>query len=829
MTTTTSTENIQPIGIEDEMRSSYLSYAMSVIVSRALPDVRDGLKPVQRRILYAMHELGLRSTNPYKKSARIVGEVLGKFHPHGDSPVYEALVRMAQDFSMRYTLVDGQGNFGSIDNDPPAAMRYTEARLTSIAEELLADIELNTVDMADNFDGSLQEPTVLPALLPNMLLNGASGIAVGMATNIPPHNLGELCDAVCFLIDNPDALVEDLMKKIPGPDFPTGAIIHGRTGLADAYRTGRGRVVMQARAEVEEVKGMRQQIAITELPFQVNKASLVEKIAHLARDKKIEGISDIRDESDRHGLRVVVELKREANAENVLNNLYWHTPLRSTFNVITLGLVDGQPQILNLKRALQLYIEHRQVVITRRSEHRLKVARDRAHIVEGLRMALSRLDEVIAIIRGSQDANTARANLVERLNLTEVQAQAILDMQLRRLAALERERLEEEFRALLKAIGDLEALLADPAKVTAVVREDAKGLKKRFGDPRRTEIRDEEATLHSLEELTPHQDVVITLSQRGYIKRIPSATYRLQHRGGKGVRGMTTREDDALQDVLVADTHDKILFFTNRGRVYQLRSLEIPADTSRTTRGTQAVNLLRLAEKERINAVVAAPDQENGGVLVMGTLMGEIKALRLAALVNMRVSGLNAMDLEPGDELVSVRLGHPEDDVMMVTAKGQAVRFGVGEITVRSRAAGGVRGIRLAAGDSLVGMEVVQPQNTILVVSAQGFGKLVQISKFRRQAKGGIGTRCFRTSSTTGLVAGARVVDGQDDEVVLVSAQCQVVRSSLKEISVQGRHSRGVIIWRPDGGDEVASMACVPEKSAWASINETGNGTDPNA
>ena len=826
---TTTTENIQPIGIAEEMRSSYLSYAMSVIVSRALPDVRDGLKPVQRRILYAMHDMGIRSTSPYKKCARIVGEVLGKYHPHGDSPVYEALVRMAQDFSMRYPLIDGQGNFGSVDNDPPAAMRYTEARLASIAQELLADIELNTVDMVDNFDGSLEEPTVLPGLLPNMLLNGSSGIAVGMATNIPPHNLGELCDAVCYLIDYPDALVDDLMKRVPGPDFPTGAIIQGRTGLADAYTTGRGRVVMQARAEVEEMRGGRQQIAITELPFQVNKASLVEKIAHLARDKKIEGISDVRDESDRHGLRVVVELRREANPENVLNNLYWHTHLRSTFNVITLALVDGQPQILNLKRALQLYIEHRQVVITRRSQHRLKVARDRAHIVEGLRMALSRLDEVISIIRGSQDASTARANLVERLSLTEIQAQAILDMQLRRLAALERERLEEEYRDLLKTMGDLEALLADPAKVLSVVKEDAKGLKKRFGDRRRTEIRDDEATYHSLQELTPHQDVVITLSQRGYIKRIPSVTYRLQHRGGKGVRGMTTRENDALQDVLVADTHDKILFFTSRGRVYQLRSLEIPADTSRTTRGTQAINLLRLAEKERINAVVAAPDLENGGILVMGTRLGEIKAMRLAALANMRVTGLNSMDLEPGDELVSVRLANPGDDVMMVTAKGQAVRFGVDEITIRSRAAGGVRGIRLAAGDSLVGMEVVQPQNTILVVSAQGFGKLVQISKFRRQARGGMGTRCFRTTSTTGLVAGARVVGGQDDEVVLVSAQCQVFRSSLKEISIQGRHARGVIIWRPDGGDEVASMACVPEKSAWASTNEAGNGTDPDA
>ena len=808
---TTTTDNIQPIRIEEEMRSSYLSYAMSVIVSRALPDVRDGMKPVQRRILYAMHELGLRPTTPYKKCARIVGEVLGKYHPHGDAPVYEALVRMAQDFSMRYPLVDGQGNFGSIDNDPPAAMRYTEARLASIAEELIADIELNTVDFTANFDGSLEEPTVLPGLLPNMLLNGASGIAVGMATNIPPHNLGEICDAVCHLIDHPDAVVEDLMKLVPGPDFPTGAIIQGRSGLVDAYTTGHGRAVIQARVEVEERSGGRQQIAISELPFQVNKANLVEKIAHLARDKRIEGISDVRDESDRHGLRVVVELKRDAPAETVLNNLYLHTPLRNSFNVIMLGLVDGQPQVLSLKRALLLYVDHRRVVITRRSEHRLKVARDRAHIVEGLRMALSRLDEVISIIRGSQDASNARSNLVEGLGLTEVQAQAILDMQLRRLAALERERLEEEYRDLLKTIGDLEALLGDPTRVLGVVKEDARRLKKRFGDPRRTELRDEEATHHTRAELTIHEDVVITLSQRGYIKRIPSATYKLQHRGGKGVRGMTTRNDDALQDVLVADTHDILLFFTSRGRVYHLQSFDISADTSRTTRGTPVINLVRLAEKERISAVVAVSDLNNGRTLVMGTRLGEVKALRLADLANIRAAGLNTMDLEAGDELVSVRLASPGDDVMMVTSSGQAIRFGVDEIPRRSRAAGGVKGIRLVGGDSLVAMEIVQPQDTLLVVSRQGFGKLVHISRFRRQARRGIGTRCFRTSTKTGLVAGARVVNGEDDEVVLVSARCQVFRTSLKEISVQGRYTRGVIVWRPDDDDEVASIACVPE------------------
>ena len=816
----TTSGNIQPIRIEDEMRSSYLSYAMSVIVSRALPDVRDGLKPVQRRILYAMHELALRPANAYKKSARIVGEVLGKYHPHGDSPVYEALVRMAQDFSMRYPLVDGQGNFGSIDNDPPAAMRYTEARLASIAEEMLADIELNTVDFSANFDGSLEEPVVLPGLMPNMLVNGASGIAVGMATNIPPHNLGEICNAVSYLIDHPDAGVDELMKRVPGPDFPTGALIQGRSGIIDAYTTGNGRVVMQAKAEVEDMRGGREQIAVTEIPYQVNKASLVEKIAQLVRDKKIEGISDIRDESDRHGLRVVVELKREAQAEIVLNNLYRHTSLRSSFNVMMLALVGGQPQVLGLKRALQLYIEHRREVIRRRAEHQLKVARDRAHVVEGLRLALSHMDEVVAIIRGSKDAAAARANLIERLSLTEIQAQAILDMQLRRLAALERERLEAEYQDLLKTIAGLEALLADPAKVLATIKDDVARLKKRYAQPRRTEIRQEEAVHHTLEELVLHQDVVITLSQRGYIKRIPLVTYKLHHRGGKGVRGQTTREDDALQDLLVADTHDLLLFFTNRGRVYHLKSFEIPADTSRTTRGTSVVNLMRLGQGEKISAMVAVNDLHGGGILAMGTTRGEIKAMEVANLANIRTGGLIAMDLEPEDELVSVRLGSGDEDVMIVTKRGQGVRFRLGELRTRSRAAGGVRGIRLAQGDVLMAMEIVRPDDILLVVSRQGFAKLVQVSRFRRQQRGGIGLRAFKTNSKVGMVAGARVVnDRRDDEVMLVSRQCQVFRTSLNEISVQGRNTRGIIVWRPDGKDEVVSIACLQDTGPLAGSN----------
>ena len=805
----TSAGNIQPVRIEEEMRTSYLSYAMSVIVSRALPDVRDGLKPVQRRILYAMQELGLRPGTAHKKCARIVGEVLGKYHPHGDASVYEALVRMAQDFSLRYPLVDGQGNFGSVDDDPPAAMRYTEARLASIADELLTDIDLNTVDFSVNFDGSMNEPTVLPGLLPNMLVNGASGIAVGMATNIPPHNLAEICDAVTHLIDHPDAVVEELMERVPGPDFPTGGIIQGRSGIVNAYTTGQGRVVMQAKADVEELRGGREQIVITELPFQVNKAALVQKIANLVREKKMEGISDIRDESDRKGLRVVVELKRDADAEIVLNNLYIHTPLRSSFNVMLLALVDNQPEILSLRRALQLYIAHRRVVITRRSEHQLKVAQERAHILEGLRLALERLDDVITIIRGSSDAGVARQNLVETLSLTEVQAQAILDMQLRRLAALERRRLEEEYTGLLKTIGGLEALLADPDKVLAVVRDDAQKLKKRFEDPRRTEILEDELTDLNPEDRVQPGDVVITLSQRGYIKRIMAETYRNQHRGGKGVRGMTTRDDDALQALAVADTRDTLLFFTSKGRAYPRRCFEISKDTSRTTRGTPLVNLVPLSQGERVNALVAVKDLSGDGVLVLATRLGEVKVLKLGALSNIRNGGLIVMDLEPGDDLVSVQLAGQDDEVMMVTEGGQGIRFRLDEVPRRSRTAGGVRGIRLSKGDVLVSMEIVRPHDTLLVVSRQGYGKLVNISRFRAQGRGGLGTRAFRTSAKTGTVAGARVVnEGGCEEVMLVSSDCQVFRTSLVEISRQGRDARGIILWRPDDGDEVASIAC---------------------
>ena len=819
--------NIRPVRIEDEMRTSYLSYAMSVIVSRALPDVRDGLKPVQRRILYAMHEMGIRPNTAFKKSARIVGEVLGKYHPHGDSSVYDALVRMAQPFSMRYPLIASQGNFGSVDGDPPAAMRYTEARLAAIAEELLADIDLNTVDFTQNFDDSLHEPNVLPGRLPNLLVNGASGIAVGMATNLPPHNLTEICDAICYVVDHPNCGVEELMKLVPGPDFPTAGLIRGVSGIFDTYTTGRGRIVMEAVTEIEEQRGGRQRILITELPYQVNKANLVEKIAHLVRDKKIDGISDIRDESDRHGMRVVVELRRDAQANIVLNNLYKHTALRSSFNTIMLALVDGQPQVLSLKRALSLFIEHRQNVIRRRSEFLLQRARDRDHILQGLLLALDHLDEVIATIRSSPDVETARTNLMNQFQLTQVQAQAILDMQLRRLAALERERLENEHQELMKTIAGLEELLANPGKILAEVKTETRKLKKDFGDARRTVIIPEEVQEQSAEQFITHQDVIITVSQRGYIKRVPCDTYRTQHRGGKGVRGMTTREDDALMDLVVVDTHDTLLFFSNRGRVYPLRAYQIPGDTSRTSRGTLLVNLIPLSRSEQIQAILPVHNPRESDLLIMGTRMGEVKALRKGELANIRASGLICMDLEPGDELVNVTQLGDAEDIIMVSQKGQAIRFPVKNLSPRTRAAGGVKGMRLLDGDQVVSMAAVTPNDHLLVVSERGYGKSTALNRYPRHSRGGQGVRTFKVTEKTGPVAMARVVSGgEGQEIFIVSAKAQVMRITLEDVRVTGRDTQGVIVWRdrePD--DYVAAITCFLESDYSGGSQAETNGT----
>ena len=804
---------ISPVKIQEEMRTSYLTYAMSVIVARALPDVRDGLKPVQRRILYAMEEMGIRANTGYKKSARIVGEVLGKYHPHGDSSVYDAMVRMAQPFSMRYQLIDGQGNYGSVDGDPPAAMRYTEARLANISQELLADIDQDTVDFSFNFDDSIEEPTVLPSRMPNMLLNGASGIAVGMATNIPPHNLSEICKAVTYVIDNPNCTTEDLLKIVPGPDFPTAGNIRGSAGIIDAYNTGRGRIIMEASTEIEEVRGGRYRIIITELPYQVNKANLVEKIAQLVRDKRIDGISDIRDESDRHGMRVVVELRRDAQANIVLNNLYKHTTLRSSFNVIMLALVDGQPQVLPLKRALTLFIEHRQVVIRRRSEFLLKRAQDRDHIVQGLLLALNRIDEIIELIRSAQDVEAARNNLMETLDLTQVQAQAILDMQLRRLAALERERLEKEHDDLLKTIANLEELLGSPSKILSAVKTETRKVDKDYGDSRRTVIHPEEIEEQGAEQFIIHQDMMVTLSQKGYIKRVPCDTYRTQHRGGKGVRGMTTREDDALMDLVVVDTHDTLLFFSNRGRVYPLRVYDIPGEASRTARGILLINKIPLAPGEQIQAMLPVENPKNEDLLILATKKGEVKALQRGQLANIRARGLIVMDLEPGDELVGVSQLGDSQDVVMVSSKGQAIRFSVEGLRPRSRAAGGVRGMKLASGDTIIGTSTISNKDHLLVVSEGGYGKLTPMARYRKTSRGGQGVRTFRVTDKTGPVAAARVVgDLADQEVFIVSAKAQIVRINLEDVRVAGRNTSGVIVWRDREPDDfVASVACFQE------------------
>ena len=794
---TTNTGNIRPVRIEEEMRSSYLDYAMSVIVARALPDVRDGLKPVQRRILYAMDELGMRSGTPYRKSARLVGEVLGKYHPHGDSAVYDAMVRMAQNFSLRYPLVDGQGNFGSVDDDPPAAMRYTEARLAVIAQEMLADIDRDTVDFGVNFDESLREPLVLPSKLPNLLINGASGIAVGMATSIAPHNLREVCDAIIHLTDHPEATVEELARLIPGPDFPTGGIILGREGIMNAYSTGRGRVLVRSKTVIEDMarSGGRQHIVVSELPYQVNKATLVEKIAQLAKDKRIDGISEVRDESDRHGLRVVVELRREAQAEIVLNNLYKHTSLQSAFYINTLALVEGQPQVLPLKRLLRHFIDFRRQVVTRRAQYDLKKAQDRAHILEGLRQALANLDQVIILIRQSADAETARRGLMEWFTLTQIQAQAILDMQLRRIAALERERIEEEYQQLQKNITELEALLADPQKVLAEVKKETRKVRKDYGDDRRTEILEEEPEAPTREDLIPHQDMVITITQRGYVKRMPLDTYRAQHRGGRGVTGMVTREADVLQHLIVADTHDTLLFFTTRGKAYSLRCFELPQDITRSTRGMPAVNLLAIAEGERINAVLTTTKQAKEDFIMMATRKGEIKRMAYSRLANIRSNGLIAMDLEPEDELVSVRAAREGDEVVMVTQMGMAARFPIDGVRQSSRYAGGVRGIRLDINDRVMSMEVVLPDAQLFVVSQKGFGKLTPIQAYRKTARNAKGVMTLKITDKTGPVAAAHLIM-DETEVMLISEQGTIERLPLSEVRVTKRIAQGVWIMR---------------------------------
>ena len=833
--------------IEDEMRESYLSYAMSVIVARALPDVRDGLKPVQRRILYAMHDMGIRPGSQYRKSARIVGEVLGKFHPHGDGSVYDALVRMAQLFSMRAPLIDGQGNFGSIDGDPPAAMRYTEARLASIADEMLADIDQQTVDFTDNFDDSLKEPQVLPSRMPNLLVNGSAGIAVGMATNMPPHNLGEICDAVCHVIDRPNCNVDDLMALVPGPDFPTAARIRGVSGIRDMYATGRGRVIMEAVTEIEETRQNRQRIVISELPYQVNKATLVEKIAALVRDKTLVGITEIRDESDRRGIRVVIELNRNAQATVILNNLYKRTALRSTFNAIMLALVNGQPQELPLKDLISHFIAHREEVIRRRTEYQLGRARDRAHIVEGLLKALDAIDAIIETIRGSQDVETARNNLTQQFDLTEVQAQAILDMQLRRLAALERQKLDQEYNELLQTISRLEDLLQNPQKIRAEIKRETREAKRKHSNARRTRIEADEVQEQSIEQFIVQEDVVVTLSQRGYIKRVPINTYRTQRRGGKGVRGTSNRDDDAVMQIAVTDTHGQLLFFTNRGRVYPLNVYETPSDAGRTARGTLLVNLIKLQPGEQVQTMLPVRRGDYNNLYIFATRKGRVNALRPGQLQNLRQSGLLAMKIQEGDELVAVRPAHENAAVMLVTEQGQALLCAVESIPERNRNATGVIGMKFRGNDRVVAMDVVNnPQDEfLLVVSDKGYGKATPLHNSKGEAiytqrgRGGIGVKTFAVDQgdkPTGPVVDAKIVataemNGEDGhEVFIISGRGQVVRINLAEVKVVNtRQTKGVIIWRERSSDDsVVSIYCFQandySQSDPTRVNGSGSG-----
>ncbi len=801
---------IKEIDIEQTMRDAYLDYAMSVIVARALPDVRDGLKPVQRRILYAMYSTGLKHNTPYRKSARIVGEVLGKYHPHGDAAVYDALARMAQDFSLRYPLVDGQGNFGSIDGDSPAAMRYTEARLSAIAEELLEDIDKETVDFVPNFDGSLEEPSVLPGKVPNLLVNGASGIAVGMATNIPPHNINEIADAVIFMIDKWHELdqvsVDDLLQIVPGPDFPTGALIVGHEGVRNAYATGRGRIIVRGEAEIETLPGGKNRIVISSIPYQVNKSQLVERIAKLARSGRIPQISDLRDESDRSGLRIVVDLKKGSPARKILNQLYKFTPLETTFGANMLALVDGIPRLLSLKKALQEFIKHRENVLERRTRYELRKAKERSHILEGLLKALQFLDEVISIIRNSPSAEEAKTRLMARLSLTEIQAQAILDMQLRRLAALERQKIEEEYKELQERIAYLESLLENPDAILALIREEMGELKEKYGDERRTRIIEAEGELTE-EDLIPQERILVTLTRGMYIKRTPARSYRAQGRGGRGVQAMDTREDDQLEHMVFARTLDHMLFFTSKGRVFSLRGYQIP-EGRRTARGTPIINLLNIDPDERITAVVPISDFGKAEYIFMATRKGTVKRLDLSEFEKVRPSGLIALKLRQGDSLLGAIPTSGNDDIILVSGNGRALRFHEKEVRVMGRAAAGVRGMRLGKNDELVGMSVVEQNGYLLVITKNGFGKRTPVEEYTPHSRGtqGVYTTSPKYLDRVGPIAVAHVVQ-EEDEIAVLSAAGISIRLKVSQIRPMSRGSKGVKVISLRQGDYVVAAA----------------------
>jgi DNA gyrase subunit A len=834
---------IRAIRIEDEMRVSYLDYAMSVIVARALPDVRDGLKPVHRRILYTMGEMGLSATSSFRKCAAIVGEVMGKYHPHGDAAIYDALVRLAQDFSMRYPLVDGQGNFGSVDGDSAAAMRYTEARLTGIAAEMLDDIEKDTVDFEDNYDGTQKQPTVLPAKLPNLLINGSAGIAVGMATNIPPHHLVEICDATVAIIDDPEITSDELCSIVTGPDFPTGGTIYryeqqrnaitGEHETVDAirqmYAHGRGRVVMRAQVAFEEVRGDRMAIIVTELPYQVNKASLLEKIADLVKDKKIDGISDLRDESDRDGMRVYIEIKRDSNPHKVLNNLFKHTPMQLAFNMNMLALVDGQPQTLPLKSVLQHYVDHRREIVRRRTEYDLGRAQARAHILEGLKIALDNLDAVIKTIRESAEVDDARSNLMSRFDLSELQAQAILDMRLARLAALERKKIEDEYLSVIQLIAELEDILANPARVLTIIKDELAELKRKYAGERRTRVADDSSREMTDEDLIADEDVVVTISGRGYIKRQPVATYRRQHRGGKGIIGHVTREEDAVEHLIVANTHDWALFFTNRGRVFSAKVHMIP-DASRQAKGIPIINLpgVQVETGEVPMATIVLPNFEPGHFLVMATRRGAIKKTPLEQFERVRSTGIRAITIHDNDELAWVDVSAGEDDIIIATSQGMLARFNEGEVRPMGRDAAGVIGIRLLKkeGDTVVAMTVVEPDADLLVLTETGYGKRVPMTEFRRKHRGGQGVRLIALEGRkTGLVAAVQQVTEQDEELLLISAGGQVIRTETNSINRYSSAARGVIVMRLAEGDRVVAIAAF--RAGLAEREGIGDNGDP--
>lgn len=800
-----SEEQIKEIDISQEMKSSFLDYAMSVIVSRALPDVRDGLKPVHRRILYTMYELGLTSDKPYKKSANVVGNVLAKYHPHGDTAVYDAMVRMAQDFSYRYMLVDGHGNFGSIDGDSPAAMRYTEARMSSIALELLRDIQKDTIDFGPNYDGQLKEPLVLPSRFPNLLVNGAAGIAVGMATNIPPHNLTEVIDGLLLLIDQPDVGIADLNKVIKGPDFPTGGVILGHDGIRKAYRTGRGSITIRAKTRFEKARNGKTRIIVDELPYQVNKAKLIEKIASLVREKRIDGITDLRDESDRNGMRVVIELRRDVNPQVVLNNLFKYTAMQTSFGVNMLALVNGQPQVLNLKQMLEHYLNYQIEIIRRRTQFELNKAEERAHILEGYRIALDHIDEVIALIRSSQTTKEAKDGLMKQFGLSEKQAQAILDMRLQRLTGLEREKIETEYQELQKTIQRLKAILASEQEIRQVVRKEISEIKKKYGDERRTQIRVATGDIEE-EDLIPEEEVAVLLTHRGYIKRMPVSAYRAQRRGGKGVAGMGTKEGDFVQHLFVTCSHNHLLFFSNRGKVYRLKAYEVP-ELGRTARGTPIINLIQIEQDEHIHAVIPVKEFTDQKNLLFATIQGIVKKTPLSEFENIRKNGLFAINLREGDELVGVRLSDGDQEIILGTSLGMSIRFHEQEVRPMGRSATGVKGITLDENDYVIDMDIAIPGKDVLIVTKNGYGKRTSLSEYRLQARGGKGIKTLSITEKKGPVVGHKVVSEEED-LMIVTQSGMVIRMNMSDVSRLGRYAQGVKLMTFDD-DEVATVARV--------------------